>query len=300
MSISRQNLTVIIVTFMSENVIHDCIKSLPNDIKIIVVDNSNNKNFKESIEKQYKNIKCILSKNNLGMGPANNLGLKEVETDYAFILNPDVVLEQNTLDEIFLASSNIDEFSVIAPISKLVDHPNYKLNQNQVSNLIEPFQVDSIDGYAMILNLKKINNFKTFINSKYFDENIFMYLENDDLCKRIIDNKGKIFVVPKAKINHIGGGAVDAKYKIQIELSRNWHWIWSKFYFNKKHKGYMQALIGGLPSFLSAILKFIFHLAFKNKIKKEIYLYRASGYLNAALGNKSYFRPRIDISDQEN
>ena len=36
---------------MSENVIHNCIKSLPDDIKIIVVDNSNNKNFKDSIEK---------------------------------------------------------------------------------------------------------------------------------------------------------------------------------------------------------------------------------------------------------
>ena len=285
---------------MSENVIHDCIKSLPNDIKIIVVDNSNNKNFKESIEKQYKNIKCILSEKNLGMGSGNNLALEEVKTDYAFILNPDVVLEKNTLDEIFAASNNIEEFAIIAPISRSDDHPNYKLNQNQVLNLTEPFQVNSIDGYAMILNLKKINNLKDFTNLSYFDENIFMYLENDDLCKRIIDDKEKIFIVPKAKINHIGGGAVDSKYKKQIELSRNWHWMWSKFYFNKKHKGFILALIIGLPSFLSAIIKFIFYLVFKNKRKKEIYLHRASGYFNALLGNKSYFRPNIDISDQEN
>ena len=36
MSISRQNLTVVIVSFMSENVIHDCIQSIPEDIKIII------------------------------------------------------------------------------------------------------------------------------------------------------------------------------------------------------------------------------------------------------------------------
>ena len=53
MSISRQNLTVVIVSFMSENVIHDCIQSIPEDIKIIVVDNSNNHLFKETIEKKY-------------------------------------------------------------------------------------------------------------------------------------------------------------------------------------------------------------------------------------------------------
>ena len=55
MSISRQNLTVVIVSFMSENVIHDCIQSIPEDIKIIVVDNSNNYLFKETIEKKYAN-----------------------------------------------------------------------------------------------------------------------------------------------------------------------------------------------------------------------------------------------------
>ena len=62
MSISRQNLTVIIVTFMSENVIHNCIKSLPDDIKIIVVDNSNNKNFKDNLEKNIKTLNAYFLK----------------------------------------------------------------------------------------------------------------------------------------------------------------------------------------------------------------------------------------------
>ena len=86
MSISRQNLTVIIVSFMSERVIHDCINSVPKDIKIIVVDNSNNKYFKDEIEKKYNNVRCILSENNLGMGAGNNYGLNEIDTDYGFII----------------------------------------------------------------------------------------------------------------------------------------------------------------------------------------------------------------------
>ena len=98
MSISRQTLSAVIVTFKSERVIHDCIKSIPNEIKIIVVDNSNDTKFKENIEKKYDNVECILSPNNLGMGSGNNLGLKHVKTDYAFILNPDVILEPNTIN----------------------------------------------------------------------------------------------------------------------------------------------------------------------------------------------------------
>ena len=56
MSISIQNLSVVIVTFKSEHVIHDCIQSISDQIKIIIVDNSNDKKFKEEIEKKYKNV----------------------------------------------------------------------------------------------------------------------------------------------------------------------------------------------------------------------------------------------------
>ena len=59
MSISRQNLTVIIVTFKSENVIHECIQSIGNDIKVLIIDNSNSKEFKENVENKYKNVFTI-------------------------------------------------------------------------------------------------------------------------------------------------------------------------------------------------------------------------------------------------
>ncbi|MDA9598927.1 glycosyltransferase, partial [Candidatus Pelagibacter sp.] len=83
MSISKQNLSVVIVAFKSSHVIYDCIQSISNEIKIIVVENSNDKKFKENIEKKYNNVECVLSSKNLGMGPGNNLGLRYVKTDYA-------------------------------------------------------------------------------------------------------------------------------------------------------------------------------------------------------------------------
>ena len=95
-------------------------------------------------------------------------------------------------------------------------------------------------------------NFKNF---NFFDENIFLYLENDDFCKRLIDNNENIYIVPDSKIKHIGASSVDKKYYFQIEISRNWHWIWSKFYFNKKHKGFIFAFLTGFPSFSSALFK---------------------------------------------
>ena len=48
MSISRQTLSAVIVTFKSDQVIHDCIQSISDQIKIIVVDNSNDRKLKEN------------------------------------------------------------------------------------------------------------------------------------------------------------------------------------------------------------------------------------------------------------
>ena len=291
MSISRQNLSIVIVTFKSESVIHECIKSIDRDIKITVVENSNNYQFKDELEKSYKNVSCVLSSENLGMGSGNNIGIKKAVTDFVLILNPDVILETSTISELIKASQKISSFAILAPISSDIDYPNYKLDNNKDSidyNL--PFNVKSIDGFAMLFNKKKLD--KT-LNKNYFDENFFMYLENDDLCKRIIDTKEDIYIVPMSKIKHLGGKAVNEKYKDEVEFARNWHWIWSKFYFNNKHYGYSVAFLKGFPKLFSSLIKYIFYSLIKNKIKQKIYFNRISGFLNAAINKKSWYRSQF-------
>ena len=292
MSISRQNLSIVIVTFKSEAVIHECIKSIDKDIKITVVENSNNFQFKDELEKSYKNVSCVLSSENLGMGSGNNIGIKRATTDFVLILNPDVILEASTINELITASQKISSFAILAPISSDIDYPNYKLDNNKKDSIDYnfPFKVISIDGFAMLFNKKQLDK---RLNKNYFDENFFMYLENDDLCKRIIDGKENIYIVPMSKIKHLGGKAVNKKYKDEVEFARNWHWIWSKFYFNKKHYGYWIAFLKGFPKLFSSLIKYTFYSLIKNKIKQKIYFNRISGFLNAAINKKSWYRSQF-------
>ena len=289
MSISRQNLSVVIVTLKSENVVHDCIKSINVDVPIIVVEHSNDHNFKSKLEQKYKNLKCILSKSNLGMGSGNNIGIQIAKTEYVLILNPDVVLDQDTIKELFLASEKLSDFAILAPQEKNFNNfgkfDGKILNKNLTDS---PFKVDFVDGFAMLLNKKK------FKEKYYFDENFFMYLENNDLCKRVIKNGGSIFVIPKSKIKHLAAKAVDKKYEDEVEFSRNWHWIWSKFYFNKKHYGFLRAFYSGFLGYCTSIIKFLFYLLINNKKKRKIYFNRASGFYNAFLGKSSWYRPNLD------
>ena len=286
MQITKDNLTIIIVTIKSEKVIEKCLNSIDPKVKKIIIENSSDENFTQKLKDKYQNIDCYNSGKNLGMGVGNNLGIKKSKTRYVMILNPDTILNNDTLDKIFKISKSLD-FAILSPISDKDNFPNYKIKNK--TNYLEKdfFEVDQVDGYSMVID-------KTKFDEKFFDENIFMYLENDDLCLRVKKKGEKIFILKNAKINHLGAKAVNEKFYNELVFSRNWHWNWSKFYYRKKHYGFIFAFIIGLPSFISSCLKCLFFLIFKNKFKFKIFFCKASGFYNSLINKKSWYRPRFD------
>jgi len=287
MALNFNNLTFIIVSFKSGHVIHECINSLPNNSKIIVIENSLDEKFKKDLEDKYPNIKVIIQENT-GMGAANNKGIKLCETDYAFVINPDVKFEKNSIDKLIDFSIIKNDYAILAPISDDDNHPNYRIKNKSLSNQeLNYLNVDSVDGFAMLINKKK------FKDNYYFDENFFLYLENEDLCLRKIKEGESIYVLKTAKINHLGGKSSSTIYSKEIEYSRNWHWMWSKFYFNKKHYGYLYSLMKVFFNLTSAKLKFFYYLLTFNSYKRKIYQMRYFGLINSMLGKKSWYRPKI-------
>ena len=286
MQITKENLTIIIVTIKSQNIIDGCLKSIDPDIKKIIVENSSNHEFTNYLKEKYENIECYLTGKNLGMGSGNNFGIEKSKTRYVMILNPDTILKPNTLNQIFEISKNL-EFAILSPLSDNKDYPNYKVQKELTNKKKGLFEVDQIDGYAMILDKQQFSD-------SFFDEKIFMYLENDDLCLRTKKDNKKIYIYSNSLISHLGAKAVDKKYLNELEFSRNWHWNWSKFYFRKKHYGFVKAFVPGFFIFLKSILKSLYFLIINNKFKSKIYYCRASGFMNAALNKSSWFRPRLD------
>ena len=287
MTLSLNNLTFIIVTFKSNQIIDECIESLPKNSNIIIIENSNNIELKKTLEAKYSNINVIVQENS-GMGSANNKGIKLCKTDYAFVINPDVKFYKNTMHELIALSSKYNDYSILAPICDDEKYPNYKIKNKRIKNYYPDFlDVDSVDGYAMLINKNK------FSDNIYFDEQIFLYLENDDLCLRKKKENHKIYVAKKAKIHHMGGKSHSPIHEKEIEFSRNWHWMWSKFYFNKKHYGYSMALLIVFPSLITSMIKFFYYFVTSNKFKKKIYIMRFLGLLNSIFGKKSWYRPKI-------
>ena len=277
----EKNITFVIVCFKSSHIIEKSIQSINSNIKIIVVENSDDVVVKKYLENKFSNVEVIITKQNLGYGKGNNFGISKVNTQYAFILNPDAILEKNCLSELSKAQINLkDDFTILAP-NLLNNYGYFSSQKNNLQN--EILEVDYVKGFAILINLKKINF------DQIFDENFFLFLEEIDLCKRIKNSGGKIFVALNSKIQHSGKQA--SEYSLNVELCRNWHWMWSLFYYNYKHFGVFIAYKVTISKFFSSLFKLFFALVFFNKKILLIHYYRLSGLLNAFLRKTSWLRP---------
>ena len=282
MKLDLNNITFIIVSFKSENVIHSCLNSLPKISKKIVIENSRNTKLKEELESKYDNIEVLINQN-LGMGASNNIGILRSKTQFVYILNPDTKLNVSTIDKLIKAADKISDFAILSPLCSDSRFPNYKIYEKKSDLNNQIIEVDTIDGFSMLINKSKFNN-------SFFDENIFLYLENDDICLRARKNNQKIYIVKNSLIDHLGASSSKIKDSYEFDLLRNWHWMWSKFYYNKKHSGFLLSTIKIFPNFLSDIIKYIFYLLlFKNQ-KRKIYKMRLLGIINAFIGKKSFYR----------
>ena len=278
---NKNDLTIVINTFNSDEKIYSCLDSINQDYKILIIENSKNIKFKEYIEKKYSNVFCELTGENLGYAKGNNLGLSKVKSSFALILNPDTLMKKKSIDNFFNTALKYDDFAIIAPAVQ--EKKDFKISEKN-NNV---FEVESVKGFAMFLNLDK------FKDVGFFDDNFFIYFEEIDLCRRLKQLNKKIYLDSSIKIDHMGGSSHNQSIDFEMELSRNWHWMWSTFYYHKKYSGFFYAVIKISSKFFSALTKVLFYSILLNNNKKKIYFQRLSGLFNSITGKKSWYRPNV-------
>jgi len=279
---TNTKLTVVINTFRSEDKIYQCLNSIGSNYRIIIIENSNNFEFKKNIEEKYSNAQCYLTGENLGYAKGNNYGLSKVKSQFALILNPDTQLEKDTINNFFERSEKIKDFAIIGP-AKQDEFSKKDLNENKD----QIFEVNQLKGFAMFLNIKQ------FEEIGFFDKNFFIYLEEIDLCKRLKNRGKKIYLDKNIKIHHLGGKSHNKSIEFEMELSRNWHWMWSTFYYHKKYNNYFLSLLKVSSKFFSALFKVALFSILSNENKKKIYYQRLSGLYNSIIGKNSWYRPKV-------
>ena len=117
------NLGILIISYKSITKLEKCLSYIGNTNEVIIVENSDNAEIKSKIESKYKNCKVIINNDNLGWSRAANIGLKEINTQYVIILNPDTLIKSNQFVEIENEIQNLNgNFTLATPYyDELVD-----------------------------------------------------------------------------------------------------------------------------------------------------------------------------------
>lgn len=273
------NITPIIVSYKSTDIIKKSISFLNNFKEVLILENSGDEKIKK-LKKNLKKCKIFIPKKNLGYGAGNNYLLKKVKTKYALIINPDVFIKKEVVRKL-LKSKVLEnlEFAILAPYFQ-----NKKFVIGKIKNIKNFYLANEVKGFLMLLNIKKI------LKIGLFDENFFLYLEEIDLCKRLISKNEKIILSKSLKVNHIGASSSNIN-RDTFEKIRNWHWMWSKFYFSKKYYGEIISLIIFFPQIIKIILKKILYIFLFDNKKSVILTFRLRGLLASIFRKKSYLRP---------
>lgn len=279
MNLNRQ-LTFIITTYNSAGVIDNCLNKINfNNYEVIVVDNNSSDKTTEIIIEKYPLVNLIKNKKNHGYGRANNIGLRATTTPYALILNPDAFIFESDLEKLIAMMDKNSEIGIGAPVL-LNFYPlreDDRLQEIAVinNNLIKDF--GDFKAVKYIIGACEILRMDLFKKIGFFDEKIFLYYEDDEICHRTILNNKICAICVDAIAYHIGQGSSGTN--LRGIYRRFWHRALSKFYWKEKQKGFFNAYFSALKLSLSFLLKIIFYGVIFNSKK----LFQNLGSLNGTL-----------------
>jgi N-acetylglucosaminyl-diphospho-decaprenol L-rhamnosyltransferase len=238
----RAKITAIIVAYDSAQVLPACLAALAREsVPAIVVDNASADASASIAEKAGAFV--IRNARNEGYGRAMNIGLRAAagrapEHAYCLLLNPDLTLAPNAIATLKAAASAYPDAAMLAPC--LVEPDGRLFFQSR--SLLAPYLengsgvpcVPEGDCCAPFLSGACLLVDRDFILSLGgFDEEIFLFCEDNDLCRRVIGAGRSLVHVHDALAQHLRGGSTAPKPG-RIFKAR-WHMAWSAGYATRKH-----------------------------------------------------------------
>ena len=245
-----------------------------------------------------KNLNIRIIRNtNFGNGAGINCGIENSKTRFVLYLDIDTILPPNFFDIINKTIKIIDNFAIIAPkINNIYDERtlnktgnltlsqflynkifyNIRLKKTVFPNIKEQFFVS-----GAIMLIDKNNTYKKGIK---FDENIFMFFEENDFFHQCFKKNEKIYLITDLLAHHLEGGSINDK-SLKYECFKKWHWEYSLYYFLSKHYNKILIFLIATKSMFKFSLK-IFVFYFLNKNSYKIYKSRLNGLLSFYLKRK--------------
>jgi len=248
--------SISIVTYNNDKVIKKCLQNIfqninNTDFELIIVDNNSSDSTVSIIEKDYKNVRLIKNNRNIGFGAAHNIAIKLRKGKYHLVLNPDIIFTENAVEKLLNFMEKNPDVGLVSP--KIL-FPNGSIQYlcrrlpslfdfiiiRFMPKFIRKFFQARIDyyemretGYNKIMDVLFLTGAFMLIRSSVldkiggFDENLFMYFEDIDLCRRIKKISRTVFY-PHTSVIHLWEGGTRKNIQLLLTSIRS-----AIYYFNK-------------------------------------------------------------------
>ena len=231
-------LSIIIVTYNSSDLIVKCLQSVSNSLnnigyEIVVIDNASTNDSVDYVKVNFPQVKIIQNDKNLGFAKAVNQGLNEASGEFILLLNPDVFISEGFIErmlnrikqspdigsvagKLYFAKQDSSKTKTIYSTGHIFFKTCHSINRGygeedagQYDGLKEIF---GVNGAAALYRRKMLEDVK--INEEYYDENFFLYREDEDMDWRARLRGWQSKFEPKAIAYHVSAEMRDKKTKL--------------------------------------------------------------------------------------
>jgi GT2 family glycosyltransferase len=240
-------LTIVVVTWNTRELTLRCLETLfentPNlRMRVIVADNGSEDGSADVIAERFPQVDMIRNEGDFGFARANNEAIKQVDSEWVLLLNPDTETHPNAINNLLAFSKQHPEAGVTGGRTVF---PDGSLNPGSAWNRMTPWSLfcfmtglNRIFKNSEIFNPEGIGGWKRdtvrhvdvvqgsfFMASTAlwrklggFDRAYFMYGEEADMCLRAAALGYRPMITPDAEIMHLGGAAAPKG----VRLLQNW------------------------------------------------------------------------------
>lgn len=275
------DISVVVVAWNAQRYLELCLESLlaappRRSMEVIVVDNASSDGTVEMIEARYSWVKLIKSPENLGFSRGNNVGIRQSKGRYIALVNPDVQVLPGCMDAL---ADFLDQNPKVGNVGPRVFNPDmtqqstcrrfptlwnnfcsatalaarFKSSRLFAGEHMWYFPHDRTIAVNVLVGCFSMIRCEAFDSVGLLDENLFMYGDDVDWCRRAWKAGWEVVFYPGARAIH-DRGKITAPYPVRFAVAQQK----SVLYYWSKHHGLFGVL--GISSiiFFRHVVRYIF------------------------------------------
>ncbi len=230
-------ITAVIVNYNSMDVIANCIEPLLGVKEIIVVDNDSTDASLEMIETRFPSVTIIRTGKNEGNGAGLNVGIFAAKTPYLLLIDPDAVLTQDNMLKLHEGLLAYPDAAFTAPVFQIprFGQDLWVMGPHETTHSVTrdipagPFCSWFLSAAIIFCHTEVMQKLGGF------DDKIFLYMEDLDLCMRVTRAGYSMIAIPDATGEHENSHSASRSWK--LHWRKDWSFAWSHMYVTEKFQG---------------------------------------------------------------